>query len=91
MKANKKDTLTRLNRVSGQINGIIKMVEDDRYCVDISTQLLAASKALDSINMYVLTEHLKGCVYTSFESDEEEKKEEKMDEIITLINRMQRI
>lgn len=91
MQADKKKIINRLSRARGQINGIIKMVEEDRYCVDISTQLLAASKALDSINMEVLTEHMKGCVMDSFESEDENAKQEKIEEILTLIKQVQRI
>lgn len=91
MKADKKKILNRLNRARGQINGIIKMVEDDRYCVDISTQLLACSKALDSINTEVLTEHLRNCVLESFDYKEEDLKKEKIEEVVGLIKHMQRI
>lgn len=91
MQSDKTKILNRLKRARGQINGIMKMVEEDRYCVDISTQLLASSKALDSINMEVLTDHMKGCVLTSIDSNDEDLKKEKIEEILALMKQIQRI
>ncbi|HSV12882.1 MAG TPA: metal-sensitive transcriptional regulator [Tepidisphaeraceae bacterium] len=52
----------RLKRVAGQIAGLQKMVDDDRYCVDILTQLAAARSALDAIGVELLTDHMEHCV-----------------------------
>jgi CsoR family transcriptional regulator, copper-sensing transcriptional repressor len=52
----------RLNRIEGQIRGIARMVEDDRYCVDILTQVAAAQSALDALARKLLEHHLHGCV-----------------------------
>lgn len=52
----------RLNRIEGQIRGIARMVEDDRYCVDILTQVGAAQSALDALARKILEHHLHGCV-----------------------------
>jgi CsoR family transcriptional regulator, copper-sensing transcriptional repressor len=60
--ANKDDYLKRLRRVEGQVRGIAKMVEDDKYCIDILTQVSAATKALQSVALGLLEEHLAGCV-----------------------------
>ncbi|WP_145927051.1 metal-sensitive transcriptional regulator [Jeongeupia sp. USM3] len=58
-----KDALTkRLNRIEGQIRGINKMVQEDRYCIDILTQIAAAKSALDSLGMQLLEAHARGCV-----------------------------
>ncbi len=54
--------LTRLRRVEGQIRGIAKMVEDDKYCIDILTQVSAATKALQSVALGLLDEHMAHCV-----------------------------
>ena len=58
----KKQLLSRLNRIEGQVRGVIKMVEDDRYCVDILTQISALKSAMDSVAMQLLENHAHGCV-----------------------------
>jgi DNA-binding FrmR family transcriptional regulator len=60
--ANKNAHLRRLRRVEGQVRGIAKMVEDDKYCIDILTQVSAATKALQSVALSLLEDHLSGCV-----------------------------
>jgi CsoR family transcriptional regulator, copper-sensing transcriptional repressor len=52
----------RLNRIAGQVAGIQRMVEEDRYCVDILTQIAAVRSALDSVGVELLTEHVHSCV-----------------------------
>lgn len=52
----------RLNRIAGQVAGIQKMVEEDRYCVDVLTQVAAVRSALDAVGTAVLTDHIEGCV-----------------------------
>ena len=60
--ATKDDHLKRLRRVEGQVRGIAKMVEDDKYCIDILTQVSAATKALQSFSLELLDEHIEHCV-----------------------------
>ena len=60
--AEEKDLLNRLNRIEGQIRGIKSMVEDERYCVDILTQVSAVQAALNSFNKVLLSSHIKSCV-----------------------------
>ena len=60
--ANKDDYLKRLRRIEGQVRGIAKMVDDDKYCIDILTQISAATKALQSVALGLLEEHMGGCV-----------------------------
>ena len=60
--AEEKDLLNRLNRIEGQIRGIESMVEDERYCVDILTQVSAVQAALNSFNKVLLSSHIKSCV-----------------------------
>jgi CsoR family transcriptional regulator, copper-sensing transcriptional repressor len=60
--ANKDEHLKRLHRVEGQIRGIARMVEQDKYCIDILTQVAAATKALQSVALGLLEEHLATCV-----------------------------
>jgi len=59
---NKDAYLKRLRRIEGQVRGIAKMVEDDKYCIDILTQVSAATKALQSVALGLLDEHMAGCV-----------------------------
>jgi DNA-binding FrmR family transcriptional regulator len=59
---NKDDYLTRLRRIEGQIRGLQRMVEDDKYCIDILTQVAAATRALQTVALGLLEEHLSHCV-----------------------------
>ena len=58
MHADKKKTIRKLKTVGGQIDGLIKMIEDDRYCIDISNQIMASISILKNINKEVLQAHL---------------------------------
>jgi DNA-binding FrmR family transcriptional regulator len=58
----KDDQLKRLRRVEGQIRGIAKMVEDDKYCIDVLTQVSAATKALQAVALALLDDHMAHCV-----------------------------
>ena len=78
----KKDLNNRLNRVSGQINGIIKMVNDNRYCADIIIQLNAAINSLKSISGIILQNHIRTCLKNT-----DENFDEKLEELIELIKR----
>lgn len=65
-----KNLKTRLNRVSGQINGVSKMIEENRYCVDVLTQISAIESALREIGFIVLEDHLKTCVSSDIKSND---------------------
>lgn len=60
--------LTRLNRIAGQARGISSMIEQDRYCVDILTQISAIQSALDAVSMQLLQDHTHGCVQGAIKS-----------------------
>jgi DNA-binding FrmR family transcriptional regulator len=60
--ANKDDYLKRLRRIEGQVRGIAKMVDEDKYCIDVLTQVSAATKALQSVALGLLEEHMGTCV-----------------------------
>jgi DNA-binding FrmR family transcriptional regulator len=62
--------LKRLNRIAGQVRGISGMVEQDRYCIDILTQISAIHSALDAVAMRLLKDHTQGCVQTAIKSGE---------------------
>jgi DNA-binding FrmR family transcriptional regulator len=72
----KKDAATRLNRIAGQVAGIQKMVEADRYCVDILNQVAAVRAALDQLGVRMLTGHLESCVLGSDPADHQALLEE---------------
>lgn len=60
--------LKRLNRIEGQVRGLNKMVEEDRYCVDILTQISAVRSALDAVALELLRDHTHGCVQDAVRS-----------------------
>ena len=82
--AEKKDLVTRLNRIEVQVRGVKAMVEDDRYCVDIVTQVSAIQSALNSFNKELLARHIKTCV----SEDIKEGNEEAVDELCDLLKKL---
>jgi len=86
VKPNHSDNLPRLNRISGQIEGIKKMIEDDRYCLEIVHQVRAVRSALKSVEKNILNIHIRHCVAESFSSSEAEK-QQKIDELISLFDK----
>ena len=60
----------RLNRIEGQVRGIARMIEEDRYCVEVLTQISAVQAALEALALRMLESHLKGCVQTAVRSGE---------------------
>lgn len=79
----KKTVISRLNRVNGQINGIKKMVEEDKECNDILIQIKAASKSLNSLSNYLLENHLYICVNDRIEKGDTDY----IDELVDLFKR----
>lgn len=79
--------LRRLNRIEGQVRGVAKMVEDDRYCVDVLTQISAIQSALDALAMQLLESHTKGCVRSALRSG---NGDEAIDELMTVVKRFSR-
>jgi DNA-binding FrmR family transcriptional regulator len=77
----------RLNRVRGQIDGIERMIDDVRYCVDIVTQIRAAKSALASLEQQILEIHLKECVHQAFSSKNKGLAEEKIQEILKIMSK----
>ena len=83
----KKKARARLRRANGQVEGVIKMVEDDRYCVDILMQLAAARVALGKVATLLLDNHVRGCVSHAFESDDEAERERITRELLNVFDR----
>lgn len=67
-----KDLLNRLSRIEGQVRGVKTMVEEERYCVDILTQVSAIQSALNSFNKMLLSNHIKTCVVEDIKAGDEE-------------------
>lgn len=82
----KPDLEKRLNRIEGQIRGVSKMVQDDKYCIDILTQVSAAKAALDKVAIELLRDHAKHCLTN--EEVHAHGKEDKADELVNAISRM---
>lgn len=79
--------IKRLNRIEGQVKGIQKMVEEERYCVDILVQISAIRSAISKVGNIILENHIKGCVSNSIKNGEVEKSEELISELMDTINK----
>lgn len=77
-------TMNLLKTARGQMDGIIRMIEEDRYCVDVSKQILAVSALLKKANIKIIEQHIKHCVKEAFEKGEGDHK---VDEIIHLLDK----
>lgn len=84
---NREALLARLRRVEGQIRGLQRMVEDDRYCIDVLTQIASASSALHGVAMSMLDDHVRHCVRDAI-TQGPEFADEKIDEALQVIARM---
>lgn len=82
--------INRLNRIEGQVRGITRMVEDDRYCIDVLTQLQAVRAALLRVESEVLKDHLDHCVMGAMTGDDLADRKAKASELIELLGRASR-
>jgi CsoR family transcriptional regulator, copper-sensing transcriptional repressor len=82
--------LNRLRRIEGQVRGVTRMVEDDRYCIDVLTQLQALRAALAKVETELLKSHLDHCIEGAIVSGDKEDQREKARELITLLERTSR-
>ena len=88
----RKKVKARVNRIAGQVAGIQRMVDEDRYCVDVLNQIAAVRSALDSLGIVLLTNHLEGCVLGHGSGSEHKKAkpmkhEELLAEMQTVLSR----
>jgi DNA-binding FrmR family transcriptional regulator len=88
--ANKDALVRRLHRIEGQVRGIERMVEDDRYCIDILTQISAVSTALESVALEILDDHVSHCVAGALASGEPAEANEKTAELLDAVRRFTR-
>ena len=79
--------LRRLHRIEGQVRGIERMVTDDRYCIDILTQVAAVTTALESLGFQILDEHVKHCVAGALASGDETEAQAKAEELLEAVQR----
>jgi CsoR family transcriptional regulator, copper-sensing transcriptional repressor len=85
--ASREQLLDRLRRIKGQVGGIERMVEEDRYCIDVLTQIGAVQGALDSVALGLLDDHAKSCVVDAPDGDRPEKAGELMAAVGRLMRR----
>lgn len=82
----RKLALRNLKTAKGQIEGIIKMIEDDRYCIDISHQIMASTALLKKANMHILSGHLQTCVKTAIvENDNSDEKIKEIEDVLSIL------
>jgi DNA-binding FrmR family transcriptional regulator len=83
----KETLIKRLHRIEGQVRGIERMVEDDRYCIDILTQVGAVKTALESLALQLLDDHVNHCVAGALASGDEQVASEKSRELLAAVQR----
>ena len=88
--ADKEGLVRRLHRIEGQIRGIERMVDEERYCVDILTQIAAATTALETVAFKILDEHVSHCVAGALSSGDPEVAAEKSRELLDAVHRFSR-
>ena len=84
------DNIVALKRIEGQVRGVQRMIEDREYCIDILNQIQAVKGALARVEEKILQKHFRHCVTTAIMGSSEKEKQQKLDEILKLINRTRR-
>lgn len=90
MKANRQKTLDRLSRLEGQVRGVAKMVEGDRYCMEILAQTAAIRSAVLGVEKLILEQHAEHCVEAAIQSGDPQEQRAKFDELIGLLQKASR-
>lgn len=85
MKADREKVARQIKIARGQLDGVLKMIDEDRYCVDISTQIMATVAILKKVNLQILHAHIRGCVAEGLHTDEPN---EKLEEALGLLDRL---
>jgi DNA-binding FrmR family transcriptional regulator len=88
--AAKKSVAGRLRRIEGQVGGVLRMVEEDRYCVDLLTQISAIRAALHKVEGEILRDHVSHCVAGAFTAGDPLDQRRKVEELVATIGRMTR-
>ena len=87
----KEALVRRLHRIEGQVRGIERMVEDDRYCIDVLTQIAAVKTALESLAFRVLDDHVNHCVAGALASGDPDEAAKKSSELLEAVHRFARV
>ncbi len=90
MKIDKDATIKRLNRIEGQVRGIGRMIEEERYCIDVLHQIQAIKSALARVEDAVLKDHAATCIETAIASGKEVEQRKKFGELVDLFAKMKR-
>ena len=88
MKADRASIERLIKTARGQLDGILRMIEEDRYCVDISNQLMATQAILRKANKEIIAAHMNCCVRSAFTCGCAEEQEKKIDEIMSILDKM---
>jgi DNA-binding FrmR family transcriptional regulator len=83
----KKVCLTRLKRIEGQVRGLLKMIDDDRYCIDVITQVQAVTAALRKVEGEILKDHVSHCVEHALVSGDKKAQRDKIEELVEVLSR----
>ena len=89
-RTNKAQLRNRLNRIEGQVRGIAKMIDEDRYCIDVLTQLQAVRSALSRVESELLKDHLNQCIVGAMASGDVDERRQKAKELIEILGRTAR-
>jgi DNA-binding FrmR family transcriptional regulator len=83
----KRSKLARLGRIEGQVRGVARMVEEDRYCIDVLTQIRAVRAALDKVEQEILHDHLQHCVAHAFHGGNAKERQTKIEELMEVLDK----
>jgi len=86
----KRNVSDRLRRIEGQVRGVLRMVEEDRYCMDILAQTRSVASALRKVEDLVMENHLQTCVKEAMRSDDNDRQEEIIEEVMTVLSGMRK-
>lgn len=85
--SNKTANIKRLSRIEGQVRGLARMIEEDRYCIDVVTQISAVRAALSRVEAEILREHVRHCVRHAMTSGNRADQERKIEELLLVLSR----
>ena len=88
--ADKESLIKRLHRIEGQVRGIERMVEEERYCIDVLTQIAAATTALESVSVKILEDHVRHCVADALAAGDAEVAAQKSEDLLAAVQRFSR-
>ncbi|HOJ10243.1 MAG TPA: metal-sensitive transcriptional regulator [Clostridiales bacterium] len=87
MDLQKLNIMKRLNRIEGQVKGIQRMVNEDKYCMDVLTQVAAVRAAINKVGVIILENYSKTCLKSAFDSEDSDKRAKAFDELVNTINK----